>query len=264
MLLGLASDRLVRRRFRVLVLMLACGIAVCLLALSSPVVAKPVAVSCPAQLPVMTAPGWSAARGELVPPGAVAGQVCLAGAHGRFIRASGLTQQLARDLAAALDAIPAANPAAPADCATVSPSEVLITFGYRTGRVLQVEAELGGCSVVTNGAVSRNATGRFDHVIGDLAFLIGGSPPPIPALVKTRGSPELLDRDCAASPAERDPDNDRPGAARPVRDREHSGRKVVVRRLRGEPGRGPLPMQAIRLRRCALLTLRLGCSPARR
>ena len=138
----------------------------------------------------MTAPGWSAARGELVPPGAVAGQVCLAGAHGRIIRVSGLTQPLARDLAAALDAIPAANPAAPADCATVSPAEVLITFGDRTGRVLEVEAELGGCSVVRNGAVSRNATGRFEHVIGDLAYLIDGSPPLIPALVRTRGSPE--------------------------------------------------------------------------
>ena len=172
-----------------------CGLAVTVgiaaggLGWSSVGLAKKPAVSCGTRIPALAPPAWPGARRELVPPGAVAGQVCLAGARGRFIRASGLTQQWSRDLAAALDAIPASNPAAPADCATVSPSEVLITLGYRTGRVLQVEAELGGCSVVTNGAVSRNATGRFDHVIGDLAFLSGGSPPPIPALVKTRGSP---------------------------------------------------------------------------
>lgn len=165
------------------------GIAAAWLGLTAVVLAKKPAVSCGTRIPGLVPPAWPGAHRELVPPGAVAGQVCLAGARGRFVRASGLTQQWARDLAAGLDAIPAANPAAPAGCASASPSEVLVTFGYRTGRVLRVEAELGGCSVVTNGAVFRNATGRFDHLIGDLASLSGGSPPPIPALVETRGSP---------------------------------------------------------------------------
>ena len=176
------------------------AMAAAVLGLSSGALGESVAVSCGHRVPALTAPSWPAARRELVPRGTVAAQVCRANAHGDVIAATNLGPAAARRLGNVLDAISPENPAESAGCGRASAPDVLVTFGYRTGRVVQVEAEAGGCGVVTNGAVSRSASGRFSYVEGDLTFLSGVSAPLTPSVVQTRGSPPCTTATAAQAP----------------------------------------------------------------
>jgi DNA-binding beta-propeller fold protein YncE len=87
------------------------------------------------------------------------------------------------------DALPGSTGAPPSSCQLEKQPRVLARFAYRSGQVVSVSTELGGCAAATNGAVSGRATGRYSHLLRDLDLLTGGAPRLAPGLVATHGSP---------------------------------------------------------------------------
>ena len=88
---------------------------------------------CGAQLPAITPRPWGPATRQLVPPDPTIARVCSS-----------------------------------AVVLTVPP-QVVVTFGYASGHIVSVGADLGPCAVATNGSVSRHAVGQYSHLVFDLA-----------------------------------------------------------------------------------------------
>jgi Lactonase, 7-bladed beta-propeller len=173
-------------------LLAAMAVAVSVVGLSEPATAKVPSLSgCGGQLPPVTAPTWRQAQRQLVPSGATVAELCVANASGRAIEGVGINGTLLRQLSGEFDAVPATAGGQPPRCPAVP--RVVTEFGYASGHVVFVSADLGGCALVTNGAVARRATGRYGQLIFDLETLAQSRANDFPALwprlIRSRGAP---------------------------------------------------------------------------
>ena len=135
---------------------------------------------CGAQLPAITPQTWGPAERELVPANPTLARVC--SEH----ELNALSFSMARELAREFDAVPAGG--IPRSCLGVVP-QVVVSFGYASGRVVSVGADLGACALASNGSVSRRAVGRYAHLIYDLALLSGARLPLRPGVIDSHSAP---------------------------------------------------------------------------
>jgi hypothetical protein len=115
---------------------------------------------------MIPAPTWAPAQTELAPPGAASIRLCRYGglndrprlrlAYQALLRKPKLVSHLTREF----DALPSwPGGPTPHSCPSDDGSQILAIVRYAAGQTVTIATRLRGCLTVTNGSVTRTATG---------------------------------------------------------------------------------------------------------